>query len=156
TRSKKRSCNVPLKTIHPKKTPPEPTNAQTQQLTVTPLPTVDIVRLKFPSITGWPCLLANRVVKRQEAISVGSATQTAAYLLCFAHRLASNLCHPAFEFPVHNGVGVFACKQGRETTRGHFSWICHSNGAYLLCFAHRLASNLCHPSSLKLTSVTRD
>ncbi|MFT4556674.1 MAG: hypothetical protein ACI92S_002024, partial [Planctomycetaceae bacterium] len=35
TRSKKRSCNVPLKTIHPKKTPPEPTNAQTQQLTVT-------------------------------------------------------------------------------------------------------------------------
>ncbi|MFT4559159.1 MAG: hypothetical protein ACI92S_004549, partial [Planctomycetaceae bacterium] len=34
-RSKKRSCNVPLKTIHPKKTPPEPTNAQTQQLTVT-------------------------------------------------------------------------------------------------------------------------
>ncbi|MFT4559893.1 MAG: hypothetical protein ACI92S_005288, partial [Planctomycetaceae bacterium] len=53
TRSKKRSCNVPLKTIHPKKTPPEPTNAQTQQLTVTQLSPNTLVGTEFELCSGW-------------------------------------------------------------------------------------------------------
>ena len=41
-------------------------------------------------------MLANRGVQRQEPNRLGPATQASAYLLCYAHRLASNLCHPSF------------------------------------------------------------
>ena len=61
-----------------------------------------------------------------------------------------------FRLAMRIRVAVFAWKRGRATTGGCCSGSGISPEACLLCFAHRLASNLCHPSFLKSTGVTRE
>lgn len=61
----------------------------------------------------------------------------------------------SFELLIDHRVAVFACKQGRVTTGVSWSGFGISLETGLLCFAHRLASNLCHPLILKSIGVTR-
>ena len=61
TSSKKRSCNVPKKPLHPKKPPSELNSLRPQQLTVTPVLTGGLEQQNRPSIGPSPIHLFRKI-----------------------------------------------------------------------------------------------